>query len=223
MARVQRIAFRLAVLAGICMLSSAALAQQPANSLTVTKLADNVYFAAGGGGNSGIIIGNAGVIVVDAKINEQRRPAVAGRNCQAHLEAGDPCNRNSQRWGPCERRRVVSRGHDHHRAREQQARAGSRSQGRRQHTPGGPPSYPGGSRRQSQGSEGIPNASGRPVPAAALGPRAHQRRPGGLPARPGHCVHRRHHCHQPSGSRSSTWKRMAPPPAGLPPRKELRP
>jgi cyclase len=71
MARVQGIAFRLAVLAGICMLASAALAQQPANSLTVTKLADSVYFAAGGGGNSGIIIGKAGVIVVDAKINEQ--------------------------------------------------------------------------------------------------------------------------------------------------------
>jgi glyoxylase-like metal-dependent hydrolase (beta-lactamase superfamily II) len=71
MARLQGIVFRLAVLAGIGMLGSAALAQQPADSLTVTRLKDNVYYAAGGGGNSGIIIGQAGVIVVDAKINEQ--------------------------------------------------------------------------------------------------------------------------------------------------------
>ncbi len=71
MGRAQRTAFRLAILAGICLLASSVLAQQAANSLTVTKLADNVYYAAGGGGNSGIIIGKSGVIVVDAKINEE--------------------------------------------------------------------------------------------------------------------------------------------------------
>lgn len=44
-----------------------ALAQAPDPGLTVKKLKDNIYVAEGGGGNSTIIIGQNGVIVVDAK------------------------------------------------------------------------------------------------------------------------------------------------------------
>jgi glyoxylase-like metal-dependent hydrolase (beta-lactamase superfamily II) len=42
--------------------------QQPAQPLVVTKLTPNVYWTQGGaGGNTGIIIGQTGVIVIDAK------------------------------------------------------------------------------------------------------------------------------------------------------------
>ncbi|HEY4264625.1 MAG TPA: MBL fold metallo-hydrolase [Micropepsaceae bacterium] len=44
-----------------------AFAQVPDPGLTVTKLKDNIYMAEGGGGASTIIIGQNGVIVVDAK------------------------------------------------------------------------------------------------------------------------------------------------------------
>lgn len=44
-----------------------AMAQQPSQALTVQQLAPNVYVAVGGGGNSGIVIGDAGVVVIDAK------------------------------------------------------------------------------------------------------------------------------------------------------------
>ena len=44
--------------------ASAQAAPQP---LVVQQLAPNVYWASGGGGNSGIIIGDSGVIVIDAK------------------------------------------------------------------------------------------------------------------------------------------------------------
>lgn len=46
---------------------SAAHAQQTQQPLVVQQLAPNVYWANGGGGNSGIIIGDTGVIVIDAK------------------------------------------------------------------------------------------------------------------------------------------------------------
>lgn len=42
-------------------------AQQTAQPLSVQQLAPNVYWAAGGGGNSGIVIGTSGVVVIDAK------------------------------------------------------------------------------------------------------------------------------------------------------------
>ena len=44
-----------------------ALAQAPFPEVTVKKLKDNIYLAEGGGGTSTIIIGQNGVIVVDAK------------------------------------------------------------------------------------------------------------------------------------------------------------
>lgn len=56
-----------AVLAATVLVWTAA-AQQPATPLTVTKVRENIYFAAGGAGsNSGIIIGPTSVILVDAK------------------------------------------------------------------------------------------------------------------------------------------------------------
>jgi glyoxylase-like metal-dependent hydrolase (beta-lactamase superfamily II) len=47
-----------------------AFAQAPFPPVTVKKLKDNVYMAEGGGGNSTIVIGQNGVIVVDAKNRE---------------------------------------------------------------------------------------------------------------------------------------------------------
>jgi cyclase len=48
-------------------LGASAAAQQTPQPLVVQQLAPNVYWASGGGGNSGIVIGNSGVIVIDAK------------------------------------------------------------------------------------------------------------------------------------------------------------
>ena len=48
--------------------AASAVAQQPAQPLAVTQLKANTYWTQGGaGGNTGIIIGTTGVIVVDAK------------------------------------------------------------------------------------------------------------------------------------------------------------
>ena len=48
------------------------MAQQPAATLTMKQLKPNVWVGLGGsGGNSTIIIGDTGVIVVDAKQTEQ--------------------------------------------------------------------------------------------------------------------------------------------------------
>src|SRR5438309_243089 len=58
------IIFTVAALAGF---SIGAVAQTPAPSLTLKKVKDNLYFVEGDGGNSSIIIGQNGVIVVDAK------------------------------------------------------------------------------------------------------------------------------------------------------------
>lgn len=44
-----------------------AQAQQAPQALVVQQLAPNVYWASGGGGNSGIVIGDNGVVVIDAK------------------------------------------------------------------------------------------------------------------------------------------------------------
>ena len=41
--------------------------QQQSQALTVQQLTPDVYWASGGGGNSGIVIGKTGVVVIDAK------------------------------------------------------------------------------------------------------------------------------------------------------------
>jgi glyoxylase-like metal-dependent hydrolase (beta-lactamase superfamily II) len=46
---------------------SSVAAQQPAQALTVQQLAPNVYEVIGGGGNTGVVIGTEGVVVIDAK------------------------------------------------------------------------------------------------------------------------------------------------------------
>lgn len=57
----------LAVVAGLA-LAASATAQQPPQPLSVKQLKPDVYWTQGGaGGNTGIIIGKTGVIVVDAK------------------------------------------------------------------------------------------------------------------------------------------------------------
>lgn len=55
--------------AALCasLVAGPAAAQQPSQPLSVQQLAPNVYLATGGGGNSGIVIGSSGVIVIDAK------------------------------------------------------------------------------------------------------------------------------------------------------------
>jgi len=58
---------RFAITAGLASFASLALAQAPNAPLNVKKVKDNIYFVEGGGGNSTIIIGQNGVIVVDAK------------------------------------------------------------------------------------------------------------------------------------------------------------
>ena len=52
---------------GILAVAASAGAQQQPQALTVQQLAPDVYVATGGGGNSGIVIGNTGVVVIDAK------------------------------------------------------------------------------------------------------------------------------------------------------------
>lgn len=51
---------------GALLVSAAAGAQQP-QALSVQQIAPDVYVATGGGGNSGIVIGTTGVVVIDAK------------------------------------------------------------------------------------------------------------------------------------------------------------
>lgn len=59
--------------AGICaamlaLLSAATAQQVPATAFQVHQLTPDVYWVEGGGGNSGIVVGNHGVIVIDAKM-----------------------------------------------------------------------------------------------------------------------------------------------------------
>src|ERR1700681_2582500 len=59
---------RFAAIASLTALATIAAAQQQPPPLKVAKLADNVYWTQGGaGGNTGIIVGTTGVIVVDTK------------------------------------------------------------------------------------------------------------------------------------------------------------
>ena len=57
-------------IAGLLALATLAMAQgqgQPAAPFMVHQLKPNVYWVEGGGGNSGVIVGDKGVIVIDAK------------------------------------------------------------------------------------------------------------------------------------------------------------
>ena len=57
-----------AAIASLSVLATLAVAQGPAAApLMVHQLKPNVYWVEGGGGNSGVIVGDKGVIVVDAK------------------------------------------------------------------------------------------------------------------------------------------------------------
>ena len=56
--------------ATLALFGTLAFAQAPFPEVTVKKLKDNIYVAEGGGGNSTIVIGQNGVIVVDAKNRE---------------------------------------------------------------------------------------------------------------------------------------------------------
>jgi cyclase len=68
MNRARKLAFGLMLLGGLCACGLPVGAQQQAAPLSVKKLAEDVYWTQGGaGGNTGIIIGKDGVIVVDAK------------------------------------------------------------------------------------------------------------------------------------------------------------
>lgn len=62
-------AMSFALLAAAVVLGASVRAQPAVQPLAVKKLRNNVYVAEGGGGNSTIIIGDKGVIVVDAKIS----------------------------------------------------------------------------------------------------------------------------------------------------------
>lgn len=55
-----------AALAAVLVAGSAS-AQQTPQPLSVQQLAPNVYWVSGGGGNSGIVVGTNGVVVIDAK------------------------------------------------------------------------------------------------------------------------------------------------------------
>jgi len=65
--RTRNAVFGFALVAGLGAFATLALAQATGQPLTVKKVKDNIYFVEGGGGNSSIIIGQNGVIVVDAK------------------------------------------------------------------------------------------------------------------------------------------------------------
>ncbi len=60
-------ALQFAIATGVTCFATLAFAQAPNPALSVKKVKDNLYVVEGGGGNSSIIIGQNGVIVVDAK------------------------------------------------------------------------------------------------------------------------------------------------------------
>jgi glyoxylase-like metal-dependent hydrolase (beta-lactamase superfamily II) len=64
----RKLNFGFLVIAGVFALATSALAQQQPAPLKVANIKGNVYWTQGGaGGNTGIIVGNSGVIVVDTK------------------------------------------------------------------------------------------------------------------------------------------------------------
>ena len=58
---------RMTIIAAFACSGTVALAQAPDAPLAVKKVKDNIWFVEGGGGNSGVIIGQNGVIVIDVK------------------------------------------------------------------------------------------------------------------------------------------------------------
>src|ERR1700681_3927778 len=68
MKRQRKLTFALATIAVCAALSTVSMAQQQTPPLKVTNIKGNVYVTQGGaGGNTGIIVGTTGVIVVDTK------------------------------------------------------------------------------------------------------------------------------------------------------------
>ena len=65
-----------AIVTGLTCFGTFALAQTPGQPVTTKKIKDNIYLVEGGGGGSGIIIGQNGVIVVDAKTTPAAGKAV---------------------------------------------------------------------------------------------------------------------------------------------------
>src|SRR5215831_4573687 len=66
-----------------------AFAQQaPPQPFQVKQLKPNVYWVEGGGGNSGIIIGDKGVIVIDAKTTEAGGKELLAAIAKLTLKAG---------------------------------------------------------------------------------------------------------------------------------------
>jgi cyclase len=64
----RKLIFGLSMIAALAALAAVAMAQQQAAPLKVANIKGNVYWTQGGaGGNTGIIVGTAGVIVVDTK------------------------------------------------------------------------------------------------------------------------------------------------------------
>jgi cyclase len=64
----RKLAFVFAMVAAIAALCTVAAAQQQAVPITIANIRDNIYWTQGGaGGNTGIIVGTTGVIVVDTK------------------------------------------------------------------------------------------------------------------------------------------------------------
>jgi len=67
----KRFFIRFAVAVGLTIVAGVAKAQAPAAApLVVHPLATNIYWVEGGGGNSGVIVGEQGVTVIDAKITQ---------------------------------------------------------------------------------------------------------------------------------------------------------
>jgi cyclase len=62
-----RQSFTASAVFGALLVAPAAGAQQQPQALSIQQLTPDVYVATGGGGNSGIVIGTAGVVVIDAK------------------------------------------------------------------------------------------------------------------------------------------------------------
>ena len=110
----------LAAAAGISLFAGLAAAQAPAPVPFMThQLKPNVYWVEGGGGNSGVIIGDKGVVVVDAKTT-----AAGGKELlediakERGLGQPDIDLGHSQRRRSRERAGFISGGHHDHRSRE---------------------------------------------------------------------------------------------------------
>lgn len=88
----QHRALQFAIAAGATSFAIIAVAQAPNPALSVKKVRDKLYVAQSGGGNSSIIIGQSGVIVVDAKTNKQTKIA-------ALVEEGKSLNEVKQALG----------------------------------------------------------------------------------------------------------------------------